>query len=32
MAALNDEQAALEDWQHTRENTRHGIIEVVSYD
>jgi hypothetical protein len=32
MAALNGEQAALEDWQHTRENTRRGIIEVVRHD
>ena len=32
MAALGGEQAALEDWQHTRENTRRGILEVIGYD
>jgi hypothetical protein len=30
LAALNVEQAAIEDWQHTREGGRRGIIEIVA--
>ena len=29
MAALGGEQAAMEDWQHTREGGRRGIVEIV---
>ena len=32
MAAIGGEQAALEDWQVTRDNTRRGIIEVINDD
>ncbi len=32
VAALGGEQVALEDWQHTRENSRRGILEVIGHD
>ncbi|MDQ3063398.1 MAG: hypothetical protein M3R14_11160 [Acidobacteriota bacterium] len=31
-AAIGGEQAAVEDWQYKRDDTRRGIIEVFSYD
>jgi hypothetical protein len=30
LAALNGEEAAVEDWQHTREGGKRGIIDIVS--
>ncbi len=30
LAALNGEQAAVEDWQHTREGGRRGILEITA--
>jgi hypothetical protein len=29
MAALDGEQAAVQDWQHTREQGRRGIVEII---
>jgi len=32
LAALGGEQTAIEDWQHKRDGTRRGIIEIVEHD